>query len=640
MEQEDWDSHLTTELGSKGVHLGTKTTLIKKEIWTLCQIGISLLILTALAYFNPEDPSFYSSSAPPKLATNKVGVFGSYLSGFLIYWLGSLAWMLPIYVLYPVVNHYALNRSGSSFKQFATGLSLIILSLSVLVSKGLGFIEVTGIPFNAAGAVGQHLHLSIYSYFGEVGSILIPATILAVGSSLCFNIYFSRKFFIWSKRFSTLTRNTLAACICSLKYLSRKSDPIPELDKGSNPSTSTCPLDIPIPSSSSKIASTKPTRHHMLMNVFQAQSMQDSRQELDLEHQQRCERSLLQALQDFGISGSFEDRLVGPSMTTYLFKAKKGTKLSTVSSLCTDLALNIGTNSLFILPVPSHSAIGFQIPNRHRQAVYLSNIAMSSQFEKSPLHLPIIMGLSAFSTPIIEDLSAAPHILVAGSTGSGKSVGIHSIICSLIMSCSPQKLEILLVDPKQLEFAIYNELPHLRSPIITSASDAIAALNGLVDEMERRYALMQKAQVRSISAYNEKLGGTMPYIVAVIDEFADLMTQHKQEIEALVCRLAQKSRACGIHMLVATQRPSVDIVTGTIKVNFPARIAYRLSSGHDSRTIINEKGAEKLLGHGDMLFLKPGESQLNRIQGPLISFEEIKALVHTVSTKKHEFYLD
>ena len=374
-------------------------------------------------------------------------------------------------------------------------------------------------------------------------------------------------------------------------------------------------------------------------------------------------RMLEDVLGDFRIKGAVHDVRPGPVVTLFELEPSRGTKSSRVIALANDVARSMSAASARIAVVPGRNAIGIELPNTRRETFGLRELIDSQTFVDSSAKLPLVLGKGIGGEPVLADLARMPHLLVAGTTGSGKSVGVNAMILSLIYRHGPQDCRFLMIDPKMLELSAYNGIPHLLTPVITDPQKAVTALAWAVGEMEERYKRMAELGVRNIDAFNnrvrhanrtgEKLGRTvqtgfdpatgeaifeetsiqaepLPYIVIVVDEFADLMAVAGKEIEGLVQRLAQMARAAGIHMIMATQRPSVDVVTGTIKANFPTRISYRVASRIDSRTILNEQGAEQLLGQGDMLFLN-GTGDVQRVHGPFVSDEEVEAIATSLS---------
>ncbi|MGG1575537.1 DNA translocase FtsK [Fictibacillus sp. NRS-1165] len=359
------------------------------------------------------------------------------------------------------------------------------------------------------------------------------------------------------------------------------------------------------------------------------------------------QRDLLQlTLDNFNVNARVVNMTKGPSVTRLEVQPAPGVKVNKITNLSDDIKLSLSAKDIRIeAPIPGKNTIGIEVPNRRSQAVYLREILESEEFRGSSSPLTVALGLDLSGSPIVTDLQKMPHGLIAGATGSGKSVCINSILVSLMYKASPEDVRLLLVDPKMVELAPYNAIPHLVTPVITDPKEATTALKWTVDEMERRYEAFARNGVRDIKRYNDKMkseqlyANKMPYIVVVIDELADLMMVSPQDVEEAICRIAQKARACGIHLLLATQRPSVDVITGLIKANIPTRAAFAVSSAIDSRTIIDMSGAERLLGRGDMLFLENGSSKAVRIQGNFVSDEEIERVTAFVKEQYPTNYL-
>ncbi len=335
-------------------------------------------------------------------------------------------------------------------------------------------------------------------------------------------------------------------------------------------------------------------------------------------------------LANFGIVVEMDEVSIGPSITRYALKPAEGVKISRIIGLQNDLALALAAHPIRIeAPIPGLSLVGIEIPNRTRATVGLASLVGSTTFTNSPLPLFVTLGRDIAGTPHFANLARAPHILIAGATGSGKSVVIHTFITSLLYRNSPTNLRFIMIDPKRVELTPYNKIPHLLTPVITNAKKAIYTLKWAIQEMERRYGVLEEKQVRDIQSFHQSglETETMPYIVIVIDELADIMSAYPRELEAEVVRLAQMSRAVGIHLILSTQRPSVEIITGLIKANIPSRVALQVASQIDSRTILDMAGAEKLLGAGDMLYLSGERSKPLRLQSAFISENEVKRLV-------------
>jgi len=354
-------------------------------------------------------------------------------------------------------------------------------------------------------------------------------------------------------------------------------------------------------------------------------------------------RYLIDKLAHFKIDGDVVRTYAGPVVSTFEFKPAANVKVSKILNLQDDLAMALSAETIRIqAPIPGKDVVGIEIPNEVVETIYLRELLDDKLFKNSSSPLTIILGKDIVGKPFVTDLKKLPHLLIAGTTGSGKSVGINAMILSLLYKNSPDQLRLLMIDPKMLEFSIYNDIPHLLTPVITKPKQAIVALNNMVAEMERRYELMAESRTKNIENYNEKIkregGEHFPYIVVVIDELADLMMTSGKDVEISIARLAQKSRACGIHLIVATQRPSVDVVTGLIKANLPSRISYRVGQKVDSKIILDQMGAESLLGRGDMLFTPPGAPALVRLHAPWATEEEIEKVVDFIKAQREANY--
>jgi len=351
------------------------------------------------------------------------------------------------------------------------------------------------------------------------------------------------------------------------------------------------------------------------------------------------ENTLEKILLDFGVEGKIKKISNGPVVTLNEFEPAPGVKVSKIINLSEDIARNTSSESARIATIPGSSSVGIELPKSLRENVYLGEIISSKDFSKKNIKLPIALGKSISGLPITGDLSSMPHLLIAGTTGSGKSVCINTIILSLLYKHTPEKCKFILIDPKMLELSTYEGIPHLLCPVITEAKRAASVLGWVVKEMESRYRLMTRVGVRNIDGYNEKHKISMPYIVVIVDEMSDLMLVAGKEIENYIQKLSQMARAAGIHIIMATQRPSVDVITGTIKANFPTRISFQVTSKIDSRTILGEQGAEQLLGKGDMLFMSSA-NRIVRIHAPYVSENEIEKINNFLRNQAEPDYVD
>jgi DNA segregation ATPase FtsK/SpoIIIE, S-DNA-T family len=361
-----------------------------------------------------------------------------------------------------------------------------------------------------------------------------------------------------------------------------------------------------------------------LLKVPPASELKRTREEL-----QDNAETIRRKLQDFEVDGRIVQVSPGPVITSYEFEPATGVKISQVVNLGDDLALSLKSASVRIVgPIPGRGTVAIEVPNSEAATVYLREIFVSAEFAESKGRLPLALGKDVNGTPVVSDLTAMPHLLVAGATGSGKSVGLNSMICSILYKASPADVRFLLIDPKRLELSVYEGIPHLLAPVVTDAKEAAARLRWIVGKMDERYRTLQLKQVRNIEGYNKVVGTEekLPYWVVVVDELADLMMVSAGEVQTSLVRLAQIARAVGIHLIIATQRPSVDVVTGLIKANFPTRIAFQVASKVDSRTVLDGNGAEQLLGRGDMIFVPPGANKQTRVHGAWVADDEVRAV--------------
>jgi DNA segregation ATPase FtsK/SpoIIIE, S-DNA-T family len=361
-----------------------------------------------------------------------------------------------------------------------------------------------------------------------------------------------------------------------------------------------------------------------LLKVPATSELKRTREEL-----QENAETIRRKLQDFEVEGRIVQVSPGPIITSYEFEPATGVKIAQVVNLADDLALSLKSASVRIVgPIPGRGTVAIEVPNSEAATVYLREIFVSAEFAESKGRLPLALGKDVTGTPVVADLTAMPHLLVAGATGSGKSVGLNAMICSILYKTTPADVRFLLIDPKRLELSVYDGIPHLLAPVVTDSKEAAARLRWIVGKMDERYKLLQTKQVRSIDSYNKAVGleEHLPYWVVVVDELADLMVVSAGEVQTSLVRLAQIARAVGIHLIVATQRPSVDVVTGLIKANFPTRIAFQVASKVDSRTVLDGNGAEQLLGRGDMIFVPPGANKQMRVHGAWVGDDEVRAI--------------
>ena len=615
-------------------------------------IIIGFLLGLSLLTYNKFDQSINTSS--DEVSTNLISLPGSYISDLLIQTAGIASLLVPIAFI--LLGLFAITkRAPKVWKSTLLFLiSIFCLSLSVeLIAQNGGFI---GYLLNGQILkIGEILNFEISEYFISVFSLI---------------------FFIFSIFFGSLA-------LQPLQTKSRREKKIQKREEIFNEQIEEAPKAKILRPKKKNIAkappveNVKPSKSNVVGN-YEMPSL-DLLKEVDENEQNYAPDNLIEenrnilsnALKQFGVEGEIENVRTGPVVSIYELKPAPGIKTKRVISLAPEIAREMSVASVRIAVVPGKNFIGIELPNDNRNTVYLREIFESSNFQEEERGIPLSLGKDIGGSPIIADLSLMPHLLISGTTGSGKSVGINGMILSILYKFKPEDCRLIMVDPKMLELSVYDGIPHLLTPVVTNPKKAVVALKWVVREMEERYKKMAILSVRNMAEYNKKAeeyssqdktfkrrvhtgydeqqepiyeeeeitAEKMPFIVVVIDEMADLMLVARNEIEHLVQRLAQMARAAGIHVIMATQRPSVDVVTGTIKANFPTRISFRVASMIDSRTILNEMGAEQLLGNGDMLFLSDG-GRVTRVHGPFVSDSEVEKIVTHIRKQENPDYID
>ena len=606
---------------------------IKQEILGVVSILGSIYVALSLATYSKWDPSLFVFSTLP--VQNYGGIVGSYLADFMVSTAGVVAVVIPIaLVIYGIKE--VLGKEGHWI--YLLGFILFILSASMLASLVATTFHITLVN-NLGGIVG-----SLLSDFA-VGLLSIPGAYI-----------FSLALFLSS----LILLSPVSLTSLAIRGPEKKKDEVePVEEEGpiilgepftdhASMTMDTITHDIPItvhdreiprktpPEDRSLFRLEKPVRRGEyelpgveFLNPPVPLSSRPTREEI-MSSSQLLERKL----RDFDVEGKVIHVHPGPVVTMYEFEPAPGVKINRVVALSDDLALSIKAQSVRAFPLPDKAAIGLEVPNKNREMVYIREIISSENFQKSYSKLTLALGKDIFGNTIVADLLKMPHLLVAGATGSGKSVSINSMVMSILYKATPAEVRMLMIDPKLLELSSYENIPHLISPVITAPKEAAEALRKMVFEMERRYRLLAEKGVRNIDAFNRMVPDEelLPYIVIFIDELADLMFTSANEVEDSIARLAQMARASGIHLILATQRPSVDVITGVIKANFPARIAFQVTSRIDSRTIIDSQGAEQLLGKGDMLLMLPGQ-RIERVHGALVTEEEVRAVTGFITSQ-------
>ncbi|MFN2342206.1 MAG: DNA translocase FtsK [Desulfonatronovibrio sp.] len=623
-----------------------------REIPALLFFFAAVFIGVSLAGYSPLDPTLNLHPGPGHEVQNLAGTIGAYVSGTFVelFGLGALIW--PLVLLYFAL---VLFRPAAKVLWWRwPGAILLYMSMLVWAEFPLFRENISVLEISGGGFFG--LIIFSWSFVGLDfwGTILVNLLTTLLGLQIATGFSWA---FMFSRAGQAVVNAEIPGSAKNIKksFFSRKSK-----EKSQEKKT-------PPPSEASSKKNPSQTKTDPGKNLDQKDVTKFSRPPLDLlarastdgpkvgpARLEEMAQTLKSCLEDFSVQGEVQHVQPGPVVTMFEYKPAPGIKISRIANLGDDLALALKATAVRIVaPIPGKDSIGVEIPNEHRQMVYLREIFEHPSFARSKFKIPLALGKDIQGQAKVEDLSRMPHLLVAGATGAGKSVCLNSLILSMIFRFSPDELKLLLIDPKRIELAVYNDLPHLVHPVVTDMHLAKNALDWAIYEMESRYDLMARMGVRNIEGYNQKLASmgderpegmedleNMPYLVLIIDEMADLMLTAAKEVEVDIVRLAQLARASGIHIIIATQRPSVDVVTGIIKANFPSRIAFQVSSKHDSRTILDSIGAEYLLGHGDMLFKSSG-GQLQRTHGAFVDEDEIARVVEFWKNKSHpEFELD
>ena len=685
-----------------GCRLMAKKKNKKKERTLAAKIGcrclglaltvLSALVLVSTFFFDPGDVSFNTAASGD--VHNYLGTFGAKSADFVLSWLG---WSLPLFLIAPLAWGYGFLRLKEFVHPYARIFAFVFgtFCFSVLLSLvppawGLGKI---------GGAVGVFFARHLLSVFNNIyvyayGKYVF-ASVLAVLSVLSFNFAVGityKNWFAWGRavcRFAARIGSYVAAAgkaafsfgrrrksddddagrVVKPKAAKERKEPKLKEEKSEKPSAEETKMSDKMSTAKSKATDDgymKPSVN-LLSMVKDKNAGQVNEKELEA-----IARDLENVLQEFGVNGNIVKVRPGPVVTLYELEPAPGTKTARVIGLADDIARSMSVVSVRIAVVPGSNTIGIEMPNVKRETVWLRELLEDPNFEDSKNILNVVLGKDIGGRNVYADLSKMPHLLVAGTTGSGKSVGVNSMILSLLYRMRPDECKLIMIDPKMLEFSMYNGIPHLLTPVITDPAKAVIGLKWAVREMEDRYRAMAKLNVRNIVGYNQKLKELrasgekvtrtvqtgfdketgqpifeeqdldltpLPYIVIVVDEMADLMLVAGKEVEAAIQRLAQMARAAGLHLIMSTQRPSVDVITGTIKANFPTRISFQVTSKIDSRTILGEQGAEQLLGMGDMLYMPAGQRPL-RVHGSFVKDSEVEKVVEFLKSQKEPEYVE
>lgn len=621
------------------------------EVKGVILVAVGLMILVSLIRFDRLDLVFYTShpNFPPK---NLLGVFGAYLAGIIIFLFGNISsFIIPVLVVSLGIKYF---RQDKPYLSIARILGMLVMFISISSLIGMFNLSNEPLRFQTSGFFGALTSNFVTTYFSRLGGFIIFVTFIILSLALVTEILISSLFLNISKKIKSIfsglpdlmnkEKATPVKVKPSLVNKKESEQPVSK-PKIFMPQASQPKLKIQIKAAAQaepvkiKTSELKIGDYHLpSVDLLDEPPAPDTKQmKEDLE---ACARTLEDTLEDFGISAKVTDVIRGPVITRYELEPAPGVKINRIEALSDDIALAIKAQSIRIIaPIPGKGRVGVEVPNLQSALVCIKDLLVSAEYHKQKSALTIALGKDITGRSVFGDLDDMPHLLIAGTTGSGKTVCVNTCILSLLFRGSPNDLKFLMIDPKMVELMPFNGLPHLLCPVVTDAKKAAVALNWVVTEMEERYVLLSKVGARNIEAYNEKQE-KIPYIIVVVDEFADLMSVARDQIENAITRLAQLSRAVGIHLILATQRPSVDVITGVIKANLPARVSFKVASKVDSRTVLDGNGAESLLGKGDMLFLQPGKEDLIRIQGALVTDAEIERVVSFIKAQGEPIYDD
>lgn len=696
--------------------MNEKVPILIRDFLGIATLAFSLFAIVSLVTYSPADPSMNTSFSSQAAVTNSGGLVGAYISDGLAQLFGSGAFFFPLITL---IMGWALIR-GKEFHHWPLRLGsgiFLLIGLCALCSVQFNTDPVFKNSVQVGGLTGETLGRFLVIWFSTIGATiflvtLVFASLLAMTGTNVNSMLelaaklagtYAGKLFQLISKVKTKCNEWIAIACESAKASKAAKIKSEEMFEPTEPIIVTRErLTEPEPvQAPTIIPQKKKSKEEFIVNEGSISVSEDGdykippisllddplpvEESAEMKEEILLSSSILERkLADFGVEGKVVQVLPGPVITLYEFEPAPGIKVSRILSLSDDLALAMRALSLRILaPVPGKPVVGIEIPNTRKEVVSFKEVITSKGFAKADSKLMMVIGKDSIGEPMVQDLATIPHLLMAGSTGSGKSVGLNAMISSILLNATPDEVKMIMIDPKMLELSIFDGIPHLISPVVTNPKKAAAALAWAVQEMENRYKLMAELGVRNITGFNLRMDklrneyeeeleqwekdhakgikphemdpdelmdeeddkpiepqAKLPYIVIVIDELADLMMVASKGVEEALTRLAQMARASGIHLIVATQRPSVDVLTGIIKANFPSRISYKVTSRVDSRTILDSMGAEKLLGRGDMLFMPPGTHRLLRIHGAMVSDDEIERIIKFIKEQKKPDYIE
>lgn len=696
--------------------MNEKVPILIRDFLGIATLAFSLFAIVSLVTYSPADPSMNTSFSSQAAVTNSGGLVGAYISDGLAQLFGSGAFFFPLITL---IMGWALIR-GKEFHHWPLRLGsgiFLLIGLCALCSVQFNTDPIFKNSVQVGGLTGETLGRFLVMWFSTIGATiflvtLVFASLLAMTGTNVNSMLelaaklagtYAGKLFQLISKVKTKCNEWIAIARESAKASKAAKIKSEEMFEPTEPIIVTRErLTEPEPvQAPTIIPQKKKSKEEFIVNEGSITVSEDGdykippisllddplpvEESAEMKEEILLSSSILERkLADFGVEGKVVQVLPGPVITLYEFEPAPGIKVSRILSLSDDLALAMRALSLRILaPVPGKPVVGIEIPNTRKEVVSFKEVITSKGFAKADSKLMMVIGKDSIGEPMVQDLATIPHLLMAGSTGSGKSVGLNAMISSILLNARPDEVKMIMIDPKMLELSIFDGIPHLISPVVTNPKKAAAALAWAVQEMENRYKLMAELGVRNITGFNLRMDklrneyeeeleqwekdhakgikphemdpdelmdeeddkpiepqAKLPYIVIVIDELADLMMVASKGVEEALTRLAQMARASGIHLIVATQRPSVDVLTGIIKANFPSRISYKVTSRVDSRTILDSMGAEKLLGRGDMLFMPPGTHRLLRIHGAMVSDDEIERIIKFIKEQKKPDYIE
>ena len=644
--------------------------------------AIALYLLLSLITYHPADPGWSRSSSLGGIR-NAGGVAGSWFADVTLYLFGYLAYLIPALIAYAGWLLFSRRDGSETLNLQNAGFRLLGFLLTLIGGAGLATLHFSdpalGLPTNAGGILGSAVGGGLVGLFNFLGATLFLLALFLTGIPLFTGVS-------WLWLMDETGGRVLGIIDWSIQQLHRLRD----LSEGRRKRQQRAQLvdterkklarrkPPRIENPPAKIAASKRLEQERQVSLFPTHSSENlppltlldpvvaSGKQLSKQALEAISRQVELKLQDFGVEAEVVAVHPGPVITRFELEPAPGVKSSKIANLSRDLARSLSVMSVRVVEViPGKTTIGLEIPNEQRETVYLSEVLRSEQYDKANSPLTVALGKGISGKPVVADLAKMPHLLVAGTTGSGKSVAVNAMILGLLYRSTAREVRLIMIDPKMLELSIYEGIPHLLAPVVTDMKEATNALRWCVAEMERRYRLMAALGVRNIGGYNRKVKEALaagepisdplfnpeleqeaelleelPYLVVIIDELADMMMVVGKKVEELIARLAQKARAAGIHLILATQRPSVDVITGLIKANIPTRIAFQVSSRIDSRTILDQMGAEHLLGHGDMLYLPPGRGMPERVHGAFVSDEEVHKVVEVLKQQGRPQYND